>query len=246
MRLAIFGDIHGNLEALEAVVNELRGQEIDRYICLGDLVGYGANPNECIELVRSLSNVVVVLGNHDAAATWGTTPYGMSKSAQEAIFFTMKALSKENTSFLKNLKPVRVMGKMIFSHANPYNPKAWRYVNSRKYAARTFAATGRQMVFIGHTHKPLIITKKNLFQITFETPESSTDYPVSSRQCRIYNCGSVGQSRDGTPEACYVIYDTRSQHLTFKRAAFDYHKTGQKIVDAGLPPSLARRLAKGV
>ncbi|MFW2368775.1 MAG: metallophosphoesterase family protein [Desulforhopalus sp.] len=246
MRLAIFGDIHGNIEALEAVVDDMQKRGIDRYICLGDLVGYGANPNECIDLVRSLANAVVVLGNHDAAVTWDTTPYGMSKSAQKAIFFTMDALTKGNMSFLKTLQPLRVMGRMVFSHANPYNPKAWRYVNSRKYAARTFAATGRQMVFIGHTHKPLIITKKNFFQIAFETPDTSVDYPINSRRSQIFNCGSVGQSRDGTPKASYITYDTRKQQLTFHRVAFDCHKAADKILAAGLPPSLAKRLVKGV
>jgi len=245
MRLAVFSDIHANYEALEAVINDLKNQKIDRYVCLGDIIGYGANPNECIDLVRSLPNVIVILGNHDAAATWGTTPYGMSKVAQEVIFWSMERLTEENITFIKDLEPTRVMGGMIFSHANPYNPKAWRYVNSRKYAARTFAKTGKRLAFIGHTHRPMVITRQNFFQMSFEEPVPSTPYTVTSKSRQIYNCGSVGQPRDGKPLACYLIFDTRMQQLTYRRIDFDHQKAADKILAAGLPSSLANRLAKG-
>ncbi len=245
MKLAVFSDIHANIEALQAVVDDFQKQHIDRYICLGDLIGYGPNPNECIDLVRSLPNVVVILGNHDAAATWEATPYGMSKSAQQVIFWSMETLTRENLSFIKDLEPTRVMGEMIFSHANPYNPKAWRYVNSRKYAARTFAQTGKRLAFIGHTHKPLVITRKNFFQISFEEPEPSSVYTVTSGSRQIFNCGSVGQPRDGRPLACYLIYDTRLQQLIYRRVAYDHRQTAAKIIAAGLPAYLAKRLATG-
>ena len=245
MRLAVFADIHANLEALQAVAADFNDQQIDRYICLGDLIGYGANPNECIELVRSLPNVIVLLGNHDAAATWGTTPFGMSKAAQQVIFWSMEILTEKNLSFIKTLEATRVMGDMIFSHANPYNPKAWRYVNSRKYAARTFSKTRERLVFIGHTHRPMVITRKNFFQMSFEDPDPSTVYTVTAKKRQIYNCGSVGQPRDGQPLACYIIYDTRSKQLTYRRIAYDHQKTAAKILDAGLPAYLANRLAKG-
>jgi predicted phosphodiesterase len=245
MRLAVFADIHANFEALQAVVADFKDQQIDRYICLGDLIGYGANPNECIELVRSLPNAIVLLGNHDAAATWGTTPFGMSKAAQQVIFWSMEILTEHNLSFIKGLEPTRVMGNMIFSHANPYNPKAWRYVNSRKYAARTFSKTGERLVFIGHTHKPMVITRKNFFQMSFEEPDPSTVYTITAKNRQIYNCGSVGQPRDGQPLACYLLYDTRSQQLTYRRIAYDHQQTATKILDAGFPVYLANRLAKG-
>lgn len=245
MKLAVFSDIHANIEALQAVVDDFHEQRIDRYICLGDLIGYGPNPNECIDLVRSLPNVVVILGNHDAAATWAATPYGMSKSAQQVLFWSMETLTAKNLSFIKDLEPTRVMGEMIFSHANPYNPKAWRYVNSRKYAARTFAQTGKRLVFIGHTHKPLIITRKNFFKISFEEPEPSSVYTVSSGSRQIFNCGSVGQPRDGWPLACYLTYDTRQQQLIYRRVAYDHQQTAAKIIAAGLPAYLAKRLATG-
>ncbi len=245
MRLAVFSDIHGNIEALQAVVTDFQTQRIDRFVCLGDLIGYGPNPNECIDLVRSLPNAVIILGNHDAAATWGTTPFGMSKAAQQVIFWSMETLTEKNVLFLKNLEPIRVMGDMVFSHANPYNPKAWRYVNSRKYAARTFAKRGERLAFIGHTHQPLIITKKSFFRISFEEPEPASVYTVNGRQRQIFNCGSVGQPRDGTPLACYLVYDTRLQQLTYRRVTFDHRKTADKILAAGLPVNLAKRLARG-
>ncbi len=230
MRLAVFSDIHGNIEALQAVVSDFQQQRIDRFVCLGDLIGYGPNPNECIDLVRSLPNAVILLGNHDAAATWDTTPYGMSKAAQQVIFWSMETLTEKNLLFLKGLEPIRVMGDMVFSHANPYNPKAWRYVNSRKYAARTFAKRGERLAFIGHTHQPLIITQKRFFRISFAEPEPSSVYTVNGRRRQIFNCGSVGQPRDGNPMACYLVYDTRLQQLTYRRVHFDHQQTAAKII----------------
>ncbi|MCP3891221.1 MAG: metallophosphoesterase [Desulfobulbaceae bacterium] len=246
MRLAVFADIHGNLEALQAVMLDWKEQRIDRYICLGDVVGYGANPNECVEFVRSLPNNITLLGNHDAAATWGETPYGMSQGAQRAIFWTMEKLTTENSEFLKSLQPVREMGEMVFCHANPYNPKAWRYVNGKKYAARSFAGTAKRLIFVGHTHKPLIVTRKNIFNIVFEYPGEPYVYAVGGLNRYIYNCGSVGQPRNGKPHACYLIYDTREQLLSFQRVEYDTQKAAAKIIEAGLPAHLARRLIAGI
>ena len=245
MRLAIFADIHSNLEALRAFVAHAAKQRIDRYMCLGDIVGYGANPDECIELIRSLPKINIVLGNHDAAAVWITSPYAMRKEATEAILWTMDQLTDSHAEFLKNLKPTIQIQNMIFSHANAYNPRAWRYVVDRKYAMRSFSGTREKMQFIGHSHVPLMITRKNLFKLIFEAPEDSIPAPVSKHRRQIINCGSIGQPRDGNPKACYSIYDTRLNEIEFHRFSYDFEKAGKKIIEAGLPELLAKRLSKG-
>lgn len=245
MRLAVFSDIHGNLEALDAFLADVANRRVDRYVCLGDIVGYGANPNECIERVRAIPNINIILGNHDAGAVWLTSPYGMNKEAKEAILWTMDVLTPEHADFLKTLKPKIVMADMSFSHANPYNPGAWRYVDTRKYAARSFSRTREKLLFVGHTHRSLMVTKKNFFKIILEIPKDNTPLTVSEHSRHIFNGGSIGQPRDGKPLAGYLIYDTRKKRVTIHRVAYDYQEAAQKILAAGLPDYLAKRLPKG-
>ncbi|MEA3230999.1 MAG: metallophosphoesterase, partial [Thermodesulfobacteriota bacterium] len=158
---------------------------------------------------------------------------------------TMEQLTASHTNFLKNLKPTMQIQDMIFSHANAYNPLAWRYVVDRKYAHRSFSGTREKLQFIGHSHVPLIITRKNLFKLTFMPPEDSKPAPVAKHRRQIINCGSIGQPRDGNPKACYSIYDTRMSRIEFHRFSYDYEKAGKKIISAGLSKFLARRLIKG-
>lgn len=245
MRLAVFADIHGNLEALEAFLHHVSTQRVDRYVCLGDVVGYGANPGECIAKVRSLPKSNFILGNHDAAAVWLSSPYTMSKMASKAILWTIDQLSDEQAGFLKNLKETLTMGDMVFSHANPYNPRAWRYVTTRKYAGRCFSGTREKLLFVGHTHEPMVITKRNPIKITFEPPERNGPIPVDSKKRQIFNCGSIGQPRDGIPLASYLIYDTGHEEMEFHRVPYNHSQAAEKIRTAGLPPYLADRLSRG-
>lgn len=245
MRLLIFSDIHGNLEALQSVLKDAAKRNVHRSICLGDLVGYGPYPNECAELVQSLNNCRCIAGNHDVAALWETSPYGMSKAAKEAILWTMDQLSSVNKAYLSSLPDQLDLGEMTFVHANPYNPKGWRYVMDRKYALRSFAATRSRFVFIGHSHRPLIISKKHWLALTIEAIAGDTESTVNDSRRRIINCGSVGQPRDDDPRACYLIYDTRKQTIHFHRVEYDVRKTVQAIQDANLPPVLGRRIVKG-
>ncbi|MBC2736271.1 MAG: metallophosphoesterase [Desulfobacteraceae bacterium] len=245
MRLALLSDIHSNLEALEAVLENARDRGVHRYTCLGDLVGYGANPNECIEVMRSLPKINFILGNHDAAATWRSSPYIMNKAAADAILWTMDQLTDDNVKFLKHLPPTVGMGNLLFAHANPYNPLAWRYVNSRKYAARSFNSNNAKLVFIGHTHLPEVINKRGWFQIRFEPCSDNRTLSIGRAGRMIVNCGSIGQPRDKNPAACYLIYDTRRETIEFVRVPYNHERAARKIQDAGLPGIMARRLAKG-
>ncbi len=245
MRLAVFGDIHGNVEALTAVVADMGANHVHRHMCLGDIVGYGASPNECIDLVRSLPKVNCVLGNHDAAAVWRYSPYSMTKDAKEVILWTIDRLTEENSAFLQQLPPMLVAGDLCFVHANPYNPEAYRYVINKKYALRSFAAARQKLTFIGHSHRPVIITRKNFFQITFESAHGSMNRSAAKKKKQIINCGSVGQPRDGDPRACYCIFDTRKNKLEFHRVEYDIDAAAQKITAVGLPEFLSRRLVRG-
>ncbi len=245
MRLMIFSDIHGNLEALQSVLKDARNRNVHRSICLGDLVGYGPYPNECVELVRNLKNCRCLAGNHDVAALWETSPYGMSSSAKEAILWTMEQLSDENKKYLAGLADRLDLLNMTFVHANPYNPRGWRYVMDRKYALRSFSATRCRQLFIGHSHRPLLITRKHFFSIDLLTVTSSTEIRLKDKKRRIINCGSVGQPRDKDPRSCYLIFDIRKQVLEFYRVPYDIEKTAQAIRSANLPSVLGRRLLKG-
>ncbi|MBW1637251.1 MAG: metallophosphoesterase family protein [Deltaproteobacteria bacterium] len=220
MRLMIFSDVHGNLEALQGVVADAAERNVDRGIFLGDLVGYGPYPNECIDLVRGLKNCRCIVGNHDVAVFWQTSPYGMSSAAREAILWTMDQLSDANKNYLAELPDRLDIADMTFVHANPYNPRGWRYVLDRKYALRSFAATRCRNLFIGHSHRP--------------------------RRRRIVNCGSVGQPRDGDSRSCYLIFDSRTRELEFHRVSYDVKKTVRAVRASGLPEVLGNRLLKGV
>ncbi|RUM46838.1 MAG: metallophosphoesterase [Desulfocapsa sp.] len=245
MRLMIFSDIHGNIEALQSVLKDAVRRNVHRSICLGDLVGYGPYPNECIEMVRSLNNCRCLAGNHDVAALWETSPYGMSKAAKKVILWTMDQLSPANKTYLSSLPDRLDIGEMTFVHANPYNPRGWRYVMDRKYALRSFTTTSSRFIFIGHSHRPLIITRKRWLKITIEAIAGNTVSVVKDPGRRIINCGSVGQPRDNDPRACYLIYDTRKQTIHFHRVEYNIQKTVQAIQGANLPPVLGRRIVKG-
>lgn len=246
MRMLVFSDIHGNLSALESVLTDAVQQGIDRAICLGDIVGYGPRPNECIELVRNFRNCRCICGNHDAAVLWDSSPYGMTKNAKESILWTMDQLSEENKLYLKMLPDRITIGDMIFAHANPYNPRGWRYVMERKYAMRTFGGTNCRHIFIGHSHSPLIITKKHWLAVTIEPARGAFSFSAGDTRRRIFNCGSVGQPRDKDPRACYLIVDTTAKQIEFHRIEYDIDKTARAIADAGLPSRLGKRLTKGV
>ncbi len=245
MRLMIFSDVHGNLEALQSVLADAATRNVHRRICLGDLVGYGPFPEECIDLVRGLKNCRCIAGNHDVTALWQTSPYGMSAAAKEVILWTMDQLSDSSKEYLAALPDRLDLADMTFVHANPYNPRGWRYVLDRKYALRSFAATKCRNLFIGHSHRPLVIVKKHLLAVELQPAVGSTQFTISDRKRRIINCGSVGQPRDRNVQSCYLIFDSRSKQLEFYRVAYDVEKTARAILEADLPDVLSRRLLKG-
>ncbi len=220
---AIISDIHGNLHALEAVLENIKMDNADRVICLGDLVGYGAYPNEVISLTREISDVILA-GNHDHAAVGLTDITIFNQYAFNAAVWTRDKLSDDNTRFLKQIPFTHSESDLIFAHATPIYPEKWLYVFSNTDAADVMEQTEYGTAFIGHSHVPF-------------------DY--RTRYGRLINVGSVGQPRDGDPRAAYCLYDSDSGEARLYRVEYDKVAAGDAIRDAGLPEFLADRLSMG-
>ena len=243
MRIAVFSDIHSNLEAIEAVLDHAAHHRVDKYVCLGDVVGYGANPNECIELLRGLPECPCVLGNHDAAVL--RIPLNMVQDARRSINWTREILTASNMWFLKEMEDLIKWGNIYFCHSNPYKPRNWYYVAEKTYISSSFARSKAKIIFVGHTHTPVAITRKNFFCVYIRAPQHSMVVPAAELNRQIFNCGSVGQPRDGDPRASYLIYDDEKMEIEFYRVDYDFNRAAEKILAAGLPESFAIRLIEG-
>jgi len=240
MRYGIFSDIHSNLEAFNVVLDAFSKEAIDSYLCLGDIVGYAANPKECIEKWQGLS-CVTVIGNHEAAAVELLDTEYFNPVAKAAIFWTAEKLSKEDKQFLSSLKYVYQNEELILVHGTLDNPERFDYLFDIPLAIPTFNLMDRPLCFVGHSHVPGIFIQDN--DKTGYLDKSSVK--ISKGKKYIINVGSVGQPRDGDPRAAYCIYDTDSHLIEIKRIEYNIKKTQQKITQAGLPTFLARRLAEG-
>lgn len=243
MKTGVFSDVHSNMEGLEAVLGALEAAGANQYVCLGDLVGYGAEPNEVIDRIRDLG-CPVIMGNHDWAVSDKKERNVFNPYAKTAIEWTASKLSKENQSFLKNLPLQHEDGDILYVHASPFEPKLWHYVdNSSEYKSAFSAMCDFKACFIGHTHRPMIAVQDGKGHI----------YPHASRSVRLLdgfryliNDGSTGQSRDGLTEAACALYDDNEQTVELIRVGYNVIATRAKIRDAGLPSFLEERLGKGI
>jgi len=244
MRVVVFSDIHANLEALGAFLRHCSGRNVDRYICLGDVVGYGPDPNGCIDRLRNLSHAVFILGNHDASVLGA--PMRAGAATRKAIAWTRKRLSDENYFFLKEMSETIRWNDTLFCHSNPYKPRNWYYVSEKSSISKSFARSKTKLLFLGHTHVPVAITRRNFFCVYIRSPRNGTVVPMSSVNRQIFNCGSIGQPRDGDARGAYLIYDTKRKVVEFYRFDYDFHRTKEKIFSSGLPEEFGRRLIKGL
>lgn len=238
MRLAIISDIHANLQALEAVLADVYANECDEVHVLGDIVGYNANPSECLELVRRLPGVCV-LGNHDEGLFREDLLENLSKTASTVLEWTRTVLTAEQKIWLAALRPVRQIRRTTLVHATLDSPTSWGYIRVPSAAELSFICQRTQLCFFGHTHIPMVFIHgvgKMAFQ---ETMHLRLDHKL------LINAGSVGQPRDGDWRACYLIYDEESQTLYKRRVEYDVHAARQAVLDAGLPRSLGDRLLTG-
>ena len=241
MKVALLSDIHGNLEAFQAVRESIAAHRAEEIIFIGDIVGYGADPNECIELLRTLADCSVA-GNHDFAAVNKTDIKYFTPHAKEAIVWTAQKLTAESVRFLSSLPLHGTRHGFLFVHATPMLPQLWDYILTTEEAAVSFANFAGQLCFIAHSHNPVIFIQDRSNAIA-ESP--CTECTLEDDYRYIINIGSVGQPRDGTPLASYGLYNTETKEFRLIRVAYDIAAAQRKIRAAGLPPLLASRLALG-
>ena len=239
MRIALFGDIHANLEALSAVLEDAKSQGCEQWVCLGDIVGYNANPGECLDLVRSLE-CPSVKGNHDEDACGDHSLKSMNPIAATALSWTREQLSEEQRKWLGRLRMVRQVSDFTVVHSTLDQPETWGYVTNKFDAMSNFSYQFTDVCFHGHTHVPRVFVGGR------KVREESAELVEIEKTLKYFiNIGSVGQPRDGDPRACYVIYDLERKLIHFRRVDYDRATAQQKIRDAGLPSKLAERLTEG-
>ncbi len=239
MRYAVIADIHANLEALDVVLEDTRQQQCTHYCCVGDVVGYNANPKECLEIVRSMG-MPCVKGNHDEYCSTDDPLEGFNPHAAEAINWTRKQLSEEERQWLRDLKYVKLVTSFSMVHASLDEPQRWQYVFDKLAAAASFTYQNTSVCFFGHTHVPVAFVRDSLVR-----GGTYSKFKVEAGRKYFVNVGSVGQPRDGNPKAAYVIYDLVEGSIELRRLDYDIPKAQAKILAAGLPERLAHRLAHG-
>lgn len=239
MKYAIFGDIHSNLEALEAVFEDVEEQEVDRLFCLGDLVGYGANPIEVLERVRERAEVIVA-GNHDHAMA-GILPLShFNEFAREAAEWTVSEINQEHIRFLGRLPLIEEIDDLSVVHATFVSPYEFNYIMNDQQAAENFEELDTSLGFVGHSHVPMNFLERDDIRYS-----AAQKVELEDGLRLIVNTGSVGQPRDEDPRASYVIYDDEKGVIENRRVEYDIEMAAQKIKDAGLPAKLGERLFKG-
>ena len=242
MRILIFSDIHSNLAALETVLKAASEQGYDRVWCLGDIVGYGPAPNECVAQVRNLE-ALSVAGNHDWGALGKIPLEDFNPDAQAAALWTRDQLTPENVAYLDGQAKMRVEGNITLAHGSPRFP-IWEYIQLPSIATANFAHFDTAYCLVGHTHVPAVFRALNNRGVEMFLPQSDAPVPLGEERL-IVNPGSVGQPRDGDSRASYALLDSEAGTIQFHRVEYPIDLTQAQMKEAGLPPRLAARLAFG-
>jgi predicted phosphodiesterase len=241
MRIALLSDVHGNLPAFEAVLGDVEDESAEEVWCLGDLVGYGASPDECVQLARDRCDLSLA-GNHDLVVTGEIPISDFSSSAAAAARWTQETISEDTMAYLRALSPADPDREPALYHASPRDP-VWEYVLSWEAALAAIRDSDFEITIVGHSHVPLAIA---------DDPEQpgghapgGTDVHLAGGRW-LLNPGSVGQPRDGDPAAAWLLLDLDARRASFLRVPYDVERTQSEIRDVGLPDALAERLAHGV
>jgi predicted phosphodiesterase len=246
MRYLVISDIHANLEALEAVLATSARTQCDRVLLLGDLVGYGADPNAVIDRVRAIPGIVIIRGNHDKVAAGVESMEGFNHMARLAIAWTSAALTDDNRDFLAALPegPVDIDEHVEICHGTPFDEDV--YVFDDLDALRSIRTSKRPVCLYGHTHVPAAFQLQG-DELQLIGPPRGDKFRLALQDdgCYLVNCGSVGQPRDGDPRAACGVLDTDARSLTIMRTEYDLVGAQSKILAAGLPEILAQRLGMG-
>jgi len=239
MKYAIIADIHGNLEAFQVVLEDIRAQNATHIVCLGDIVGYNANPKECLQIVREM-NIPCVKGNHDEYCSSEDHLEGFNPHAAEAVHWTRGQLTAGEKQWLRDLKYSRMAANFTMVHATLDAPERWGYDFVKLAAAASFPYQNTQMCFFGHTHVPVAFMRDTVVR-----GGTYSKFKVDPAKKYFINVGAVGQPRDNNPKCAYVIYDMDASTIELRRLDYDIETAQRKIRAAGLPERLAERLAYG-
>ena len=240
-QIAFISDIHGNLEALLAVLGEIKKKGITKIICVGDVVGYGADPGACIEIIRK-NEIPSVQGNHDSYVCSDRGMGSINRDAYESILWTRESLSPEQKDWLSQLPLVIEFESISVAHSSLKNPEDWGYVLDKEQAEECFSMQNNSITIIGHTHRPYIFCKSNA-TITGDVLHLAT---CNNLDKYIVNAGSVGQPRDKHYKATYLIYDVMKSTFSLERVVYDVETAKRKIIKRGLPRHNATRLTPSV
>ncbi len=239
MKFAIIADIHANLEALQVVLEDAKNQQVTHYACLGDVVGYNANPKECLDIVRTM-NMPCVKGNHDEYCSSEEHLEGFNPAAAEAVNWTRKQLTEDDRQWLRDLKYTRMVTNFTIVHATLDGPQRWGYVFDKLAAAASLTYQNTSVCFFGHTHVPVAFMKDSVVR-----GGTYSKFKTEPGKKYFVNVGAVGQPRDNNPKCAYVVYDPDEGTIEIRRLDYDIATAQKKILAAGLPERLAERLAYG-
>ena len=239
MKIAVISDVHANLEALETCLAKLDELKPDKLVCLGDMVDYCAQPNECIELIKNYADVVI-LGNHDEAQFNFEISYGFSESARISSVHTRTVIKPEYVEYFKALPYSYSLEGLLFVHASPFSIPGYSYILTPETALNNFGSFAEKICFIGHSHRPVVFEEQgeNVFEADWVN--------INNKYRYIINVGSVGQPRDGDPRLSFGFFDTESFKYNNYRIEYPAQNASKKILLEGLPVILSERILKGL
>jgi diadenosine tetraphosphatase ApaH/serine/threonine PP2A family protein phosphatase len=239
VRYAVLGDIHGNLEALRSVLTDAEAQGATEVLCVGDVVGYGASPAECLRLVRERARLVVA-GNHDWATVGKISVDYFNADARDSVEWTRSQLGADGFEYLDGLPLTAALDEVTLVHSTPFSAEYFDYIQTRYDVELAFDHLETQLCFVGHSHVPVMFLDTEPVDY-FLMPELQ----LEPDRRAIVNVGSVGQPRDLDPRACYCIYDTEEQKVSVRRVDYDLHAASSRMAAAGLPSTNAARIVLG-
>ena len=241
MLYGIFSDIHSNLAAFEAVVASMRAAGVERRVCLGDLVGYGVDANECVALAKETADICLV-GNHDSVAIRWESDAGFNPYAKQAIEWTQGHLSEDSLKYMKGLPYIFEENDICFVHASPMSPADWVYITDLEDALDAFDHFSERCCFVGHTHSPVIVAMRD--GAIPKIIETDT-YKLEDGERLLMNVGSVGQPRDRDPRACWCLFNTETMTVKLMRVDYNVAQTQGRMRAQGFANFLIERLGVG-
>lgn len=244
MKIAVISDIHSNIEALTACAQLAMEQGAEKFVCLGDMVGYGPDPVAVLDMLQGLPGFSCILGNHDEYM-FNSIDVSSTAPVQQVAEWTVEQLSPQHLEFLKSLPYILVENGVTYVHASLNDPNVWPYVVKPEAAKNCLRYASTNLVFYGHVHIPMLFHEKQDDTIDLTYPQGGQKIPLKPNQRYLINVGSVGQPRDDNNEASFVMYDEDTHCVTFHRVAYDYKATIEKIYSRGLHEDFAKRLVSG-